>query len=845
MPPKKYCRNNVSYVSLIRRPARKSKVSDPQETLNPVQESPTSTIISPNLETPSQSNPNLTPSEEITAPVVESPQTLINESKIDGNAQDFSGTVFETPVDIKQETLVEKELGNDGGGDEKKVSESETKNVVKKKKTKIVKRIVKRKVLRKVVHEKVVVVKEVSGNDGTVSGNVGGEVKIVSDECVDMEVEKPNLKAGDSVDVEIGDRNSNVVVGSGNCESSDVGTFEDGFEANPTCIVWSEADNCSVVGEKQELEVFEVVKHCVGDENLKISTDAVMMQKGSRSCAEGKVDCSSTEDLSKVSGLDVDAINEKIGSVTGTQLDDCIVDHLRDQNHDSIVEDNLDSEGGDCKQEVGVENNQEFGSEDDKKEEGVNNKEECSDFGELKAETSLGDIILSGQMGALERRRRRKTEIFIGGLDKDTKEEDIRKIFEVLGEIKDVTLVNSSKTKNAFAFVRYTLAGDAKKALIKYRKVEICGRLCGASPVEGNDTLFLGKIDKRWKSDDVTKLLQGIGIEKIDHVTVISDPNNIELNRGFAFLELESNKDAQNAYKKLQKNGVFGKHLHIKVAWAEPLIEPDESELHKVKSVYAEYLPTSWDEQKVKDFFKRFGDIENVALARDMSSSRRKDFAFVKYTTRDAALACVEAFSPEQINDEGSKVKVKVSLAKPFPKGQQIKHLRTPPTKESKEKQKGTPLVNYLQESRITRNPTRSIYETRTVDQRSSMTSELLQLLRAQASMRPTNPSLSAGFVHREHPYPQPGRKRPFPVQGDGSQFSDPRGHPRARVEGSYPITNPSVPIRNVSMSSLPHHEQGASYISRPVYGREIHPTFIQPRERAPYHGNIGTYQRY
>lgn len=80
----------------------------------------------------------------------------------------------------------------------------------------------------------------------------------------------------------------------------------------------------------------------------------------------------------------------------------------------------------------------------------------------------------------------------------------------------------------------------------------------------------------------VTKLLQGIGIEKIDHLTVKSDPNNIELNRGFAFLELESNKDAQNAYKKLQKNGIFGKHLHIKVAWADPLIEPDESELNKV-----------------------------------------------------------------------------------------------------------------------------------------------------------------------------------------------------------------------------------------------------------------------
>lgn len=75
-----------------------------------------------------------------------------------------------------------------------------------------------------------------------------------------------------------------------------------------------------------------------------------------------------------------------------------------------------------------------------------------------------------------------------------------------------------------------------------------------------------------------------------------------------------------------------------------------------MKSVYAEYLPYSWDEEKVKDCFCKFGEIENVVLAKDMPSSRRKDFAFVNYTTREAALACIEAFNREQIDDEGSKV---------------------------------------------------------------------------------------------------------------------------------------------------------------------------------------------
>lgn len=306
------------------------------------------------------------------------------QEKVVKNSQEITAPVvfnleIPTPVELKRETLVEKEMGNDSGGGEKRGAKTETENVVKKKKTRIVKRIVKRKVLRKVNHQQTEAVTQDSGN------GVVGDVKLVSNECVNMAVENSNIKTVESVDVEMSDRNNDVAMQTGHCESNDVvGKSVDASESKPTCIVWSEAENCGV------------------------------------------------------------------------------------------GENNLEPETKDWEQEKGVENSLEIGSEDGKQKEGVHGKEQCCDSAEMKAETSVGDTILSGEMGALERRRRRRTEIFVGGLDKDTREEDIRKIFEVLGEIKDVTVVNSSKTKkNAYAFVRYNLAADAKKALIKYRKVEV------------------------------------------------------------------------------------------------------------------------------------------------------------------------------------------------------------------------------------------------------------------------------------------------------------------------------------------------------------------------------------
>ncbi|XP_052200160.1 uncharacterized protein LOC127806728 [Diospyros lotus] len=468
---------------------------------------------------------------------------------------------------------------------------------------------------------------------------------------------------------------------------------------------------------------------------------------------------------------------EKNSGSGGEQAVSTVEAQLEDQNVGSV---------GDQKDRIETGNmDTERGKDTDKertKEEGEN----CDVRG-LKEEVGAADgLILSGEMEALERRKRRKTEVFVGGLHKDASEEDIRKVLQEIGEIAEVRLVRNDKTgKNkGFAFVRYATAADAKKALAKFAQVKICGKQCGIAPVEGNDTIFLGNLDKKWKYEDVLKWLQEIGIEKIDQITVMPDPSKMECNRGFAFLELETSRDAQNAYRILQKKAALGKNQKIKVAWAEPLREPDEEEILKVKSVYAEYLPSSWDEEKVKSYFEKFGEIENVALARNLRSSKRKDFAFVNYTTREAALACIEAFNHESLCDDGSKVNVKVSLAKPMPRGKQVKRVTNPVSKEPpKEKLKAAqalkPVIK-LHQPTNKRNPTSSNYGNTLVD-RSSTTVELVQLLREQASWKPPQ----TGSVDLGFSYSSPSRKRPFSVIGDDSFYTDPRGYSRIGLERS------------------------------------------------------------
>ncbi|XP_043717873.1 nucleolin 2-like [Telopea speciosissima] len=548
-----------------------------------------------------------------------------------------------------------------------------------------------------------------------------------------------------------------------------------------------------------------------------------------------------TETQSRVDAPKVDLV--------GSHIDGCEVGNVDGDSgvggdgQESVPKGEVENceDGGYEKKEV---DNSENGG---RKEEKVEN---CEEGGRNEEEEKGNGATRDEELEISERRRRRKTEIFVGGLDKDAKEDDLRKVFEKIGEVVEVRLMKNNQTgKNkGYAFLRYASAADAKTALTEYSKVEVCGKLCGTAPVEVNDTIFLGNIEKKWKKEDIVNLLQSIGIEKIDTVTVMTDPNNAEYNRGFAFLELETNKDAQSAYKKLQKKDVFGKGRNIKVAWAEPLNEPDEEEMLKVKSVYAEGVPSSWDEEKVKKHFEKYGEIDRIVLARNMHSAKRKDFAFVNYTIREAALACIESINKEGLTDEGTKVNVRASLAKPISKGKQNKGGSRPSTKDhSKEKPKAAQRDTSLNASSNKRKSEVSYGYTR--DRKSSTTHELTQVLREQVSWRPGQIGLGRGYRDQDYTHPMPGGKRPLSALGDNIPFSDPRVYPRARLDSSFPVASSSYSTlsQGISGASLPYYQQSiAGPRSDTPYGSAAdHSGYLQARlGAAPPYGS-GLYRRY
>ncbi|CAN6463665.1 unnamed protein product [Victoria cruziana] len=320
-------------------------------------------------------------------------------------------------------------------------------------------------------------------------------------------------------------------------------------------------------------------------------------------------------------------------------------------------------------EEMDYDEQEDFEESGDEEEDGSEEDEEQEEM-EEEQQIQMTEIVK-------ERKLKKEQEIFVGGLDRDAVEEDIKKAFEGIGKIVEVRLHKDFLTnKNkGFAFVQFSTKEEANRALSELKFPMIRGKRCGIAPSEDNDTLFLGNICNTWTKEAIKRKLKDYGVDGVENVTLVADTQNEGLSRGFAFLEFSCHLDAMHAYKRLQNPDVIFGHPErtAKVAFAEPLREPDDELMAQVKSVFVDGLPPYWDEDRVKEQLKSYGEIERVVLARNMPTAKRKDFGFVNFTTHEAAVACANGLNNSELGDGKMKMKTKARLANPLPKTQAVK----------------------------------------------------------------------------------------------------------------------------------------------------------------------------
>ncbi|KAK7277196.1 hypothetical protein RIF29_18347 [Crotalaria pallida] len=302
----------------------------------------------------------------------------------------------------------------------------------------------------------------------------------------------------------------------------------------------------------------------------------------------------------------------------------------------------------------------------------IEGEEDDEHAGEEHEHAELADVDEEHREVVKERRKRKEFEVFVGGLDKDATEDDLKKVFGVVGVINEVRLMMNPQTKKnkGFAFLRFETVEQAKRAVAELKNPVINGKQCGVTPSQDSDTLYLGNICKTWTKEALKEKLKHYGVTNVDDVTLVEDSNDKGTNRGFAFLEFSSRSEAMDAFKRLQKRDiVFGVDKPAKVSFADSFIDPGDEIMAQVKTVFIDALPPSWDEDYVRDLLKKYGEIEKVELARNMPAARRKDYGFITFGTHDAAVRCAESITGTELGEGDKKAKVRARLSRPLQRG--------------------------------------------------------------------------------------------------------------------------------------------------------------------------------
>jgi len=247
-------------------------------------------------------------------------------------------------------------------------------------------------------------------------------------------------------------------------------------------------------------------------------------------------------------------------------------------------------------------------------------------------------------------------EVFCGKIPKDIFEDELIPLFEKCGKIWDLRLMMDPFTglNRGYCFVTFCDRDAANEAVKQLDGYEIRkGKTLKINISVANLRLFVGNIPKNKSRDEIFEEFSK-RTEGLQEVIIYGSADNPKLkNRGFAFLEYDSHKNASTAKRKLATGRAKVWMCDIIVDWADPQEEPDRDTMSKVKVLYVRNLTADVTEEQMKEKFGTFGKVERV--------KKIKDYGFVHFEERDDCVKAMDALNGEKIGS----LEVTISLAKP------------------------------------------------------------------------------------------------------------------------------------------------------------------------------------
>lgn len=236
--------------------------------------------------------------------------------------------------------------------------------------------------------------------------------------------------------------------------------------------------------------------------------------------------------------------------------------------------------------------------------------------------------------------------LYVGDLHPDVTESELLEVFSVAGPVASIRVLRDTMTRRSlgYAYVNFHNVVDAERALdtlnysaVRNKPIRIMWKHRDpAKRRSGVGNIFIKNLDKTIDSRALNDTFSQFG--NILSCKVATDENGVS--KGYAFVQYETQEDADDAVKKVNGNLIEGKRVFVGPFL--PLSERVKSgDQPKFTNVFCKNLDDEVTTDMLKEKFAAFGPITS-AVVQTKEDGTSKCFGFVNFENPDSARDAVE-----------------------------------------------------------------------------------------------------------------------------------------------------------------------------------------------------------
>jgi len=243
--------------------------------------------------------------------------------------------------------------------------------------------------------------------------------------------------------------------------------------------------------------------------------------------------------------------------------------------------------------------------------------------------------------------------LYVGDLVPDVTEANLFEIFNTVGAVASIRVCRDAITRRSlgYAYVNFHSTADAERALDQLNNVPIKGKPCRimwsqrdpASRKSGKGNIFIKNLDKSIDHKTLFDTFSQFG--QILSCKIELDERNES--KGYGYIQFATADQADKAISKVNNMMLAGKRVFVGpfVSHKERLVANGSKQF---TNVYVKNLPESFDEEKLKALFEKYGPLKNLIIMRD-DQGVSKGFGFANFENPEEAEKAVDELNNSEI----------------------------------------------------------------------------------------------------------------------------------------------------------------------------------------------------